>query len=105
MPKRQNTARFTSEAVQGDGSYVILSKFTVKEAKDLYANTRQEGSDQIMDIGFATLISHVIEWNWVDDSGQPLPMPRDKPEILDSLTTDEVNFLAECLTGAKQAKN
>jgi hypothetical protein len=32
----------------------------------------------------------IVEWNWVDDNGNPLSLPRDDPSVVDWLTMDEI---------------
>jgi len=51
------------------------------------------------------LRSHVLEWNWVDDNGDPLPQPQESVEVFDELTDDELRFLTEKLTGNEGSKN
>jgi len=55
--------------------------------------------------GLELLKQHVIEWNWVDDEGEPLPQPKDDPEVIYQMTDDETKFLTEILSGEREAKN
>ena len=50
---------------------------------------------------------HIKEWNWVDDDGAPLPQVKDAPDVIDTLTMDEVSALSEALgaTDDDAAKN
>lgn len=49
------------------------------------------------------LATHVTEWNWVDDDGKPLPLPKDHPEVMDQLTDLEVQALSNALRGPDAA--
>lgn len=118
MAKRITATRFNSEAVQGEGSFVVMSQLTVKEAKSLFNQSRGTAigdtgetqeltakDEQIIEVSFDTIGAHVVAWDWVDDNGDPLPLPKDDPGAIDLLNIDEVKFLAECLTGKDKAKN
>ena len=58
-----------------------------------------------LDYGLEKLRLHVIAWNWVDDDGNPLPDPKENPEVFDELTDDEVTFLINKMMGVDESKN
>ncbi len=37
----------------------------------------------------------VVSWNLTDDAGNPLPVPREKPEVLDELPVEAIQFIAQ----------
>jgi hypothetical protein len=44
----------------------------------------------------------VRDWNWVDEDGEPLPNPQEDPNVLDTLTDEEFNFLVGCIKGSEE---
>ena len=107
MPKRQSTRSVPSDAVQGENSYVKLRQVSyrlIMEAqskKDDKNVTQQEGDEYANRL----LKEAVVEWNWVDDDGQPIPSPRDENFDLGDLLVNEVEFLLEEITGGIERKN
>ena len=108
MPKRLNTRKFTSEVVQGDDSWVVLKRATMGEGKEAgRLNTDipidgDGGPDRAnlrSDRNNVFLANRVVEWNWVDDAGTPLPQPKDDPNIVDSLTDLEIDWLIDHAAG------
>ena len=136
MPKRVSSRKETSEEVQGEGSWVIMTGLKVKEMKaqrvvtetektalaayrknlrkhqklqeqdpdleDLDAYTTDFNS---MDAGIDTLKKHILDWNWVDDEGEPLPNPQEDEDVFDELTDTEVTFLINRMMGVDEVKN
>lgn len=102
MPERKNVRKFDSSSVQGEGSYVTLSRLTVQERLD----AMNAGDANTFEMGIELLKDHVLEWNWVDDEGKPLPQVPDSPEVLHAITLDEADFLGRCMMGTEEeAKN
>ncbi len=105
MATRQSTVRVSSEEIQGEGSYVVLRY--MKFGLVLEAMEKTEGKSNPKDEKEYTLKllrDAVVEWNWVDDNGAPLPLPSEGLEI-ESLLTNEVVWLVEQVTGREKAKN
>jgi hypothetical protein len=44
------------------------------------------------------ICSLVLDWNWVDDDGAPLPSPHNNPDVYELLTDEEGSFLFEAVT-------
>jgi len=81
MAKRKGTRfRVATESVQGEGSWVELRGTTVGEVRAARAGELDD--DQL-------ILKHVVGWNWVDDKGHDLPLPKDEPGIVDTLTAEE----------------
>ena len=55
--------------------------------------------------GIGKLKVHVLDWNWLDDNGDPLPKPKEDETVFDELTTDEVTFIINKLMGVDESKN
>ncbi len=125
MAKRVSTNKVPTVELQGEDSYVIVSAVKTKEIKETRrlslraekaqkeVEKRRKAGEEVEDLepfdGFAAGLEmiqrHLLEWNWVDDDGVPLPQPKGNPEVLDELTVKEVTFLANLLTGEEESKN
>jgi hypothetical protein len=106
---RVTSKRIESKSLQGEGSYIIIKRVGWKQAKDvnkylgvgdvsLRADMTSEEKAKHIDKEVALtediLCNAVVEWNWTDDQGNPLPVPR-KPADLDLLLAEEVQFILD----------
>lgn len=113
MP-RVTSKRIDTTSLQGEDSYIVIRPVSWKTAKQARAflaigdvslrtdMTNQQKVDHMAQESALTeecLFTSVVEWNWADESGKPLPVPR-KTEDLDLLTSEEVQFLLSVSTGA-----
>jgi hypothetical protein len=117
MAQRQGTVRVDAAAVQGEGAFVVVRKLGYaqkQQATRMMAEAcggklpqKIEGTDVAITSEFLAgndaftrdlLTSNVIEWNWVDDAGKPLALPREAG-VIETLTDDEVTFLARVIQG------
>jgi len=126
MAKRRSIRRVDTEELQGEGSFVVVSAVKTKEikktrklsleaeqAQKAVNKLRKAGDEDIEDVesfdgfqaGLDMIQRHLVDWNWVDDDDVPLPKPKDHPEVVDELSTDEVTYLADLLTGEGESKN
>lgn len=103
MSKRTSVKKFPSTEVQGEGSFVVVTGIKVKEIREMRKRSKEEEDFDDFEGGVEMLAKHVISWNWVDDEGNPLPLPKDKPDAVDELTSEESEFLVGLLMGT--AKN
>jgi len=100
MAKRTTVKRFDTDEVQGEGSYVVLSSLKVKEIRHLRNADKAKDNDfDAFDEGCKLLAQHIVDWNWVDDEDQPLPLPKGKVSVIDMLTNEESEFLSDLMTG------
>ncbi len=97
MPTRQAIKRVDSSKVQGEGSWVELRKFTVEEALEAKA-ALEKGNIDLLTFNLRLIASHIVNWNWVNEKGEPLPLPSENG-VMEHLLQDEVIFLAEALIG------
>jgi len=105
MPKRQRITRFRSDKVQGEGSWALIAGLTVREMREAREAANAADFDAF-EMGVSLIASHVREWNWVDDDGEPMSQPKDWPKIVDELSDAEVAFLGDCIRGSEdEAKN
>lgn len=128
MPQRQGVVQVDASPVQGDGAWVRVRRMSYGQkqtATRLLAEacggrvprSRAEAESQVaLTTEYLTeqdaftqqlLVESVMAWNWVDDAGQPLPLPSAEPAVVLRLTDDEVTFLATAIRGedAEAEKN
>jgi hypothetical protein len=98
MPQRKNVRRIPSPGVQGDDSWIEVSRLTVGEARDA-DRFRTDGEGDSFHAVLELYQKHVVGWNWVDDDGEPLPLPGDDPGVVEALTDLEFSFVGDCLAG------
>jgi len=90
MPKRLYKHTYDSSAVQGEDSFVTITALTVKEIRA----ARSDKDQNFFEFGLQIIQEHVLDWNWVNNAGEPLPSPSDNPDVVDELTENEATFLA-----------
>ena len=106
MPERINKLlkRIDSAEVQGEGSYVLMKSPTISDIRE---GTLPDTTDRTasMDFGVGLLGKLVKEWNWVDDNGDPLPVPSEA--VIKDLPYVEIKFLMDALNleGLADQKN
>ena len=104
MPKRQSVKKHDTSKVQGEDSYVVLTAVKVKEIRKIRKLAKTEDFDEF-EGGVSLLARHVVGWNWVDDDGEPLPIPKDNPEVIDELTDEESKFLVDLMMGSPKGSS
>ena len=115
MPQRQSIIMYDSTEVQGEGSWIKVRMITHgqgknfqrqfadvvgTEGKDISAERRAEFSAA----SDGLIVSQVFDWNWVNDEGEPLPLPKDDPSVVDYLTEFEHKFIASAMQGEGERK-
>lgn len=118
MPARKRTHRIPSPDIQGDDSWVELNLVSVAEAEELQAAYRKlqeiedesdddddddEASDidrvkEIINDAHSLLSKYVLNWNWVDDDGEPLDAPHNNAQVIKKLLPNELQFIMRNLT-------
>ena len=105
--KHKKYRRVDSAEVQGDGSYVVIQSPGFDVLGDLLSVANIVGdkgkpdeldlskiSGETMQAIFGLLEKTVVEWDWVNDNGDPLPQPREDPEVIRrELSQEEQTFL------------
>lgn len=123
MPQRANVRTFDSTDVQGEGSYITLRPMTLGEMLALQQEAaerqtfwyrlgrffgrllqRRPSPVELARRNMTRIIQYVCGWNWVDDEGQPLPLPGDDGRVLDRLTLPEMQFITACVNGERQSE-
>lgn len=118
---RVSTKKIECTALQGEGSFVTVKPVSYKVAKeagrflaigDVSARADMSEADKLahtkreQELTESLIFGSIIEWNWSDETGKALPIPR-TVEDLDLLTADEVAFLVSAIVGLTtgEAKN
>lgn len=83
-PKREFTV--PSETVQGPGTWVIFRRLTWGEVKPYLGKNMLD-----------KVAAQIVEWNWTDDDGQALPLPKSGAD-LEQLLSEETAFLLNSAT-------
>lgn len=106
MPQRSNTRKVMSPKVQGKDSFVEFRKITYGESKALRLEAKAHKDDEEwqMSSSEALLTDHIVDWNWVDGEGKPLPLPKDDPTVIEILNDDEITFLTDLVRGNTDPK-
>jgi len=97
MPRLTQTRRIQTDAVQGEGSYVDATSPKVGEIRRVQRAPKGEDYEITLEL----LVRHIIGWNWEDESGNALPLPKDDPAVIDELTNDELVYLLRELTSSR----
>ena len=103
MPQRKVTEHvtITTEAVQGEDSYLKVKRFTMAESKEFEQLIKNGALEQRSAAWLKFAAAHVLEWNWVDDDGEPFPQPQDDPAVLGKLTMAEMSVIEDVISGLK----
>lgn len=111
-------ARVTSKRIetidlQGEGSFIVVKPVGWKTAKkineflimgnvevraDMSDPEKKKHIEEETALTEQVLFSSIVEWNWADENGTALPIPRTTDD-LDLLTVEEVQFLLSSVTG------
>lgn len=98
--KNKNRVRVDSSAVQGEGSFVIVDRITWGLMQELLPNADKLNEKEI---AMQIIPKLVVAWDWVDDDDNPLPQPKDNPEVFDQLNDAEIEFLTGAMNFSGQA--
>jgi hypothetical protein len=90
-----------TEEVQGEGSYVVIRKPKVREIREL-RQQRDSADVDTFEVSIELISDHLVDWNWVDDDDNPLPLPSQDPSVIDELNDEETEFLASILIGTRE---
>jgi hypothetical protein len=103
MATRLNTRRVEADEVQGPGSFVVVRYPTVAEARAIFA---ANGREEETVVSAPILLRSIVEWNWVDEAGLPLPLPQNPDDLTATLCDNEHRFLLRAVLGlGAPAKN
>lgn len=86
-----------------EGNNKSILDLTSEDKESAYV---QSGlTDDLLYFADQQLSRLIVEWNWVDDDGNPLPQPRDDFKVLGKLYTHEYSFLMKLFNPEDNSKN
>lgn len=103
MPQRQCVRRLETPEVQGGDSYVVVSMVTYGDSVERDAAVKA-GTLNADEYFRERLAKYVLDWNWVDNDGEPLPKPRNNPDVFKLLAEEEMDLLANAIRGRTEAE-
>jgi hypothetical protein len=123
VAERKGFVRVDSSEVQGEGSFALVRKLSYEQKRmatrmvakankgvlpsNVDAMSGMEVGTEFLDdndeFTRSLLVENVLQWNWVDFDGKPLPLPKDDPDVIARLTDEEVEFLAKTINGQRGA--
>ena len=77
----------------------IQQTIALRGLQEAASKGNETEAEKNIDILCKTLADNLTDWSWTDNKGNPLPNPFEKPEILMSLTEDELAYLLTALAG------
>jgi hypothetical protein len=93
MAQRISTHKVLSDEVQGEGSYVVLRALPYSMISER-SKVDQDDFAQVLAFNETFLASVVVDWNWVNDAGEALPLPSADPGVVNQLVIPEFQFIA-----------
>lgn len=105
MPKRLYIRTYNTEEVQGEGSFVKLRDRSYGKSKEIAAQVANMTDEEKAESVLQDMRDRILEWNWVDDDGQPLPLPSEDPDLFDRLYEQEVQLLTKVIRGQVELAN
>lgn len=90
--RSNNVKRLDSDEVQGEGSYVLLRAlpYSMVTAR---ARIDQGDLQQVLAFNQEFLAGVVVDWNWVDDAGELLPLPSVDETVINRLVIPEFEWI------------
>ncbi len=116
MP-RVTSKRIDTKDLQGEGSFIVVRKVGWKQAKevnkylgvgdvslrdDMTSEEKEKHINEEVRMTEDVLCNAVVEWNWSDEAGNPLPVPRSTAD-LDLLLAEEVAFILDAALGKSES--
>lgn len=88
-----------SSSIQGEGSFVKIKNLSISEIMQSLGN-RDQGNGKLSEqesaeLGLRVLDQMVVDWDWVDDDDNPLPIPAENPGTVAALPFPEASWLLQ----------
>lgn len=97
MPERKLVRKVPSEKAQGKDSWVEFKSLTYGERSLLREEAEKHTEDETGEWARSQerrlFTEHLVGWNWVGENGEPLPLPSEDPDVIQSFTDDEFAFI------------
>lgn len=101
MPQRQSNTTRVEGGPQGSDAYVVVKRMTVDESmafRKLFLSIKDKDVEEQEALSRKSLADLLVEWNWVNGDGSPMPQPN--AEVIGVLFDTELQWLFEAVTGA-----
>jgi len=83
-----------SSEIQGEGSFVKIKNISLNEILEHSQSANGKPDDEeAAQLGLQILDDMIVEWDWVDDDDEPLPVPAENPGTIASLPFQESSWL------------
>ena len=83
-----------SSEIQGEGSFVKIKNISLNEILEHSQGTDGKPSDEeAAHLGLQVLDDMIVEWDWVGDDDEPLPVPAENPGTIAGLPFQESSWL------------
>lgn len=61
-------------------------------------------TDELVNYADREFSKYILEWNWVDDNDEPMPMPKDDYTVMGKLYPHEYNYIMSLFTPDEQTE-
>jgi hypothetical protein len=112
MPQRQNITTVPTEHLQGAESWVKVRSITVEDwerRQKILADGKKAAEANDVEAAMKTeteyrelVARYILDWNWLDDDGQPLPCLAEDISVFNKLTMEEANFLSNVIVSVEK---
>lgn len=99
MAQRMAVRRIPTEEVQGEDSFIVASMVTLEDWDEV--DKKQKKGEPYVVAMRDVMARRVLDWNWVDDDGKPLPKPKGNPSVFAKLTGPEIEVVERAISGRK----
>ncbi|MHC4195892.1 MAG: hypothetical protein ACYSYU_10795 [Planctomycetota bacterium] len=83
-----------SSEIQGEGSFVKIKNISLNEILGHSQGAKGKPDDEeAAQMGLQILDDMIVDWDWVDDEDNPLPVPAENPGTIASLPFQESSWL------------
>jgi hypothetical protein len=96
MAKRKHKLyrKIDSSEIQGEGSFVKFKNVSLAEIlKHSQGVNGDLGNEEAAQLGLQVLDEMIVDWDWVDDEDELLPIPADNPGTIAGLPFQESSWL------------
>ncbi len=84
----------SSDQIQGEGSFVKFKNLSIQEVLEFTGgNNGKTDPKEAGKLGLELLNIMIVDWNWVDDNDEPLPIPAQNPGTIAGLPFQESTWL------------
>ena len=96
MAKRKHKKYWTTDSseIQGEGSFVKFKSISLNEILGRTQGAKGKPSDEeAAQLALRLIDDMIIDWDWVDEDDNPLPVPAEKPGTVGDLPFQESSWL------------